>query len=160
MHDKNIHRFRFATDGGDAYAVAVLGDKEQPRVWRVGFAFKSPLDGRNMRPTKVEVNGDKVKKKFDLGYLIAENRARKYVGKLAVAFPMSHGAESARDDLSAWLVERILLALPPYTDASIPLSQAFGIRPYLGLGKGDFGKWVLGPFAEQFRTRYAPGGES
>lgn len=156
-----IHRFRFATDGGDAYAVAVLDDEALPAMWRVGFAFKSPMDGRNMRPVKAKKkNKGQAKKKFDLGYSIAENRARKAIeekclGRAGASFPMACGGMGERDQLLEEITKHILQALPPYKDHPLSLSQAFGIRPYMGLGKGDFGEWLLGSFAEQFRARHA-----
>ena len=153
MPDKEIHRFRFTTDHGDAYAVAVLDDG----MWRVGFSFRSPLDGRNMRPTKAKKNGAKVKKKYDLGYLIAENRTRK--GRLGASYAHPQGAanEIIQDALRRKIIAHLLRGTGCDNAASIAI--AFGVRPYLGDEPGTFETWITGPFAEQFRERYAPGVE-
>lgn len=133
--------FRFTTDHGEVYAVAVLEREEGQKMlpWKVGFAFCSPQDRCMPRGTRAKT-----------GYNIAGSRARNgHEGMSFVDPTKKSGIDDLREAISDLIVKRVLSA------ARLNHPQIYlGLRHYNGKGEGDFRTWLKGKFLEQFRERY------
>ncbi len=144
--DRNIHRFRFTTDYGEVYAVAVFDEwcTISGSEWKVGFAFCSPEDRWKSRKLRAQI-----------GYDLAESRVRNGSACVSFAEPCVTGMEwkTLRDVI----VDHLLRAtIRPWPENGLGVCT-YGGRRIGDFSNGDFMRWFRGKFAEQFRERYAGG---
>ena len=140
MDNDTVHRFRFTTDYGEVYAVAVLDDRSviSESEWKVGFAFCSPQDRCMVRREKTRI-----------GYDLAEERVRNgHVGVLL--YESVVGVE--RSELQEEIVRHVLRVID-WKIRGIPI-RGMGLKIYHGRDESNFKRWITGKFAEQFRERY------
>jgi len=144
---RSTYRFRFATDYGEVYAVAVKGKKRivgtlnfEP-IWKIGFAFCSPEDRGKPRTLKAKI-----------GYGRAESRVRN--GDIAAWFS-ELDSEMSWAELRGRIADHLVNAMGP----GVRMAAALGIGVYgVGSRKGEFWKWFTDErFVTQFKERYAGG---